>query len=293
MADTRERPLPEHVTTPLLTLITQQALEEDYRSVAQRRAAAGEAGGPGSEPPRTRLVAAATVAVFGLLVTLAAVQNSRNEEVDDAGRATLVARITEARGDLEARRAEIADVSRSNRELTDSLTALSASRQETQSRLRRLQVVTGFYPVTGPGVRVVVDDNPDGGEIEMVTDADLAKLVNGLFEAGAEAVAINGQRLNPLGSIRNVGTAIHVNTTPLSPPYVVRAIGDSRTLQADLLATSHGAEFFALAQQLGFVYSMDNVDELSLPAARQRRLGYVEAGTAEQQRDKQVEEGRP
>jgi uncharacterized protein YlxW (UPF0749 family) len=285
MAETRDRTLPPHVTTPLLSLVTEQALEEDYRSVAARRARDGAV----PEPPRTRLVAAATVVVFGVLVSVAAVQNSRNAEVDDAGRATLVARITEAKGDLEDRRARIADLTRDN--LAESVTTLTTSRQQTQSRLRRLQVATGYYPVTGPGVRVVVDDNPDGGEIEQVTDADLAKLTDGLWEAGAEAIAVNDQRLNPLGSIRNVGTAIHVNTVPLSPPYVVRAIGDDRTLQADLLATSHGAEFFALAQQLGFVYSMDNVSELSLPAARQRRLSYVQAGTAEQRRDKQVEEG--
>lgn len=287
MAETRDRTLPEHVTTPLLSLITEQALEEDYRVVAERRSG----GGAGGQPPRNRLVAAATVVVFGVLVSVAAVQNSRNAEVDDAGRATLVARITEAKGDLGDRRARIADLTRDNRALAEALTTLTTSRQQTQSRLRRLQVATGFYPVTGPGVRVVVDDNPVGGEIEMVTDADLAKLADGLWEAGAEAIAVNDQRLNPLGSIRNVGTAIHVNTVPLSPPYVVRAIGDNRTLQADLLATSHGAEFFALAQQLGFVYSMDNVNELSLPAARQRRLSYVEPGTAEQRGDKQIEEG--
>ena len=35
------RPLPDHVTTPLLTLITAQSMDEDYAHVAQKRAAAG------------------------------------------------------------------------------------------------------------------------------------------------------------------------------------------------------------------------------------------------------------
>ena len=138
----------------------------------------------------------------------------------------------------------------------------------------------------------MVDDNPIGDPVQLVTDADLAMLVDGLWEAGAEAIAINDQRLNPLGSIRNVGSAIHVNTVPLTPPYVVRAIGDSRTLQADLLNTTHGAQFFSLADQLGFVYSMDDVDELELPAARQRPLSHVETGTADQRGDRGVEEGQ-
>ena len=284
----RRPPLPEHVTTPLLTLITQQALEEDYRSVAERRSLR-----PGVEPPRTRLLAIAALLVLGVLVGVAAVQNSRNEAVDDAGRATLIAQIEQAREELSDTQAAIADTTRDNRALTDNLTSLTAARQTATSRLRRLQVATGYYPVTGEGVRIVVDDPPDAGEIEKVNDADLAKLVNGLWEAGAEAIAINDQRLNPLGAIRNVSIAIHVNTVPQSPPYVVRAIGDTRTLQADLLATTHGSEFFAVAQQLGFGLDVDNVEELSLPAARQRRLQYVQTGTAEQRAGGRVEEGQP
>jgi hypothetical protein len=80
---------------------------------------------------------------------------------------------------------------------------------------------------------------------------------------------------------------------PLTPPYVVRAIGDQRTLQADLLNTTHGAQFFALADQLGFVWSMDNVPELELPAARRRPLTHVESGTAEQRGDRGIEENQP
>lgn len=280
-------PLPAHVTTPLLTLITQQALDEDYRSVAERRSLR-----PGGEPARSRLVAVAALLVLGVLVGVAVVQNSRNAAVEDAGRATLVAQIEQAREELSDRQAAIADTTRENRDLTTRLTDLTAAQQAATSRLRGLQVATGYFPVTGQGVRIVVEDKADASEIELVRDADLAKLVDGLWEAGAEAVAVNDQRLNPLGAIRNVSRAIHVNTVPLSPPYVVRAIGDVRTLQADLLSTSHGAEFFALAQQLGFRVDVDNVEELSLPAARQRRLQYVRPGTAEQRAGAGFEEGQ-
>ena len=55
----------------------------------------------------------------------------------------------------------------------------------------------------------------------VVRDADLAILVDGLWNAGAEAIAINGQRLTALTPIRNAGPAIQVNSTPLVPPYVV------------------------------------------------------------------------
>lgn len=287
MVDQPDRRLPEHVTTPLLSLITEQALEQDYRSVAERRAREGTT----PEPPRSRAVAAAVIAVFGILISVAAVQNSRNEEVEDAGRTTLISRIIEARDDLEDRQATIADLTRENRELSEALTRLASVRQEATSQVRRLQLVSGYLAVTGEGVRIVVNDHPGGDPIQRVTDADLAMLTDGLWEAGAEAIAINDQRLNPLGSIRNVGSAIHVNTVPLTPPYVVRAIGDRRTLQANLANTTQGARFFSLADQLGFELSVDDVPELELPAARQRPLNHVETGTAEQRGDRRVEEG--
>ena len=82
---------------------------------------------------------------------------------------------------------------------------------------------------------------------------DLALLVNGLWRAGAEAIAINGQRLTARSAIRNSGAAINVNgRPPLSPPYVVTAIGDTKTLQADLLDTSTGLAFQNGADALGF-----------------------------------------
>ena len=129
----------------------------------------------------------------------------------------------------------------------------------------------------GEGVRFTVEGNPVGDPSQQVRDADLALLVDGLFEAGAEAISINDERLNTLGAIRNTGAAIHVNTRPLTAPYVVRAIGDTRTLQADLLETTHGSDFFSLADQLGFIVSRQNVDQMSLPAARKRPLRQVRA----------------
>jgi uncharacterized protein YlxW (UPF0749 family) len=116
---------------------------------------------------------------------------------------------------------------------------------------------------------------------ELVRDEHLAKLVDGLWNAGAEAISINDQRLTVLTSIRNRGPAVRVNSQPVNPPYVVQAIGDVDTLQADLLDTTHGSEFFDLAEDFGFRVERHNEDELTLPGASGPRLRYVRAGTSE------------
>src|SRR3982750_1421129 len=81
--------LPQHVTEPLLALITQRSLDADYEHVARRRAA-GEAPPTRSVPRHT---AAIVLVVFGLLVTVAAVQTSRNATVDQSSRASLIGQI--------------------------------------------------------------------------------------------------------------------------------------------------------------------------------------------------------
>lgn len=251
--------VPERVRMPLLTLITQQSLDEDYQHAAERKAA-GAPRPPAGRPPR---VAAAVIAVFGLLAATAFVQTTRNRDVDSASRGALISRI-EAASDRRARqeerivalRARVAQLERAASRLTDDAQVAAVAE-------RRLQVRTGFIAVTGEGVRVTV--TPDPGK--EVTDLDLRLLVNGLFSAGAEAIAVNGQRLAATSAIRTSGVAIGVNFVGIAPPYVVEAIGDTRTLPARLAETSTGQSFAANGQLYGFTYDVDSVDDLSLPAA--------------------------
>jgi uncharacterized protein YlxW (UPF0749 family) len=276
MADLRPDRLPDHVTTPLLTLITEHSLDDDYGEVARRR------NGDGTAAPtkgRPAWVATAVVAIFGILVTTAAVQTSRNADTADAGRATLIRRVQTERAAVAGQQAEIAELQRANINLDDTRSELAADQRRLNARLGPLEVATGYTAVTGPGVRIVVDDAPGGGETQMVRDEDLAMLVDGLWSAGAEAVSINNQRLSVLSAIRNVGPAVHVNSRPVNPPYTVQAIGDTLTLQANLLDTTHGQRFFDLARELGFEYGMQNAQDLTLPGAPGPRLRHAQSGT--------------
>src|SRR4051812_41894951 len=105
---TRATPLPDRVTMPLLTLVTNEAVDEDYVHAAERRAAAG---GAVAAPRRTGLRgAAAATAVFGLLIALAAVQTARNADVQEAGRVALLQRIDERKAEVSALSSRIDDL---------------------------------------------------------------------------------------------------------------------------------------------------------------------------------------
>jgi uncharacterized protein YlxW (UPF0749 family) len=224
-------------------------------------------------------------------VTVAALQNSQRAGVASASRASLIANIGQGRAEVASLQERIVDLRELDVSLQDNLDDVTASAQAALARTQRLEAVTGFGAVTGPGVRVTVDD----AEGFAVRDRDLRPLVDGLWNAGAEAISINGQRLTARTPIRNSGAAIHVNFRPLSPPYVVLAIGDPRTLQADLMETTSGLTFRDTAVRFGFPWSMDNVDRLTLPAAPQRllRLSWAVEGTAEDNHVKRWKETPP
>jgi uncharacterized protein YlxW (UPF0749 family) len=289
MAETREateRRLPEHVTTPLLTLITARSMDEDYAHVAQKRAAAGEEPAQGGRPHWISLVAVAALGIMGAAV---AAQTDREAEVNELSRAALVEQIDSKRDEVRDLQARVAALIRSNQAVASSNTRIQGQLDDLESRVRRAELNTGFAAVHGPGVRITVDNRPGVDVDSEIRDEDLAFLVDGLWEAGAEAIAVNDQRINVLGGIRNTSRAIHVNGRPVNAPYVISVIGDNKTLQARLLQTSQGQEWFALVNGLDFVYSAQNVDDISLPAAPEPDLRDVIELNADP--DGQTEEG--
>jgi uncharacterized protein YlxW (UPF0749 family) len=129
-------------------------------------------------------------------------------------------------------------------------------------------------------MRIVVDDSDDAGDNrQVVLDTDLQLLVNGLWASGAEAVAINGQRLTSLSSIRVAGDAITVNLQSLTRPYVVTALGDPDQLAARFVESDAGTWWLNLRAVYGLRFSMSNEETLTVPAAptptlrHARRLG--------------------
>ncbi len=287
--------LPDQVVMPLLDRIVRESLDEDYQVVAARKArsrprrrpqrqpggtpgdGSGQRAGAPASPrsARPRQVAAAVMAVFGILVAIAAVQTSRNAPEENASMARLAEQAQARRERLAELQAELQRLRTSNNDLRRDVAQASEDEQALAARITRLETGTGLGPVSGPGLRITVDDAPDGDTIQQVRDSDLATLVDGLWSAGAEAISVNGKRLTTLTAFDNVGPAIHIAGVPLVRPYTILVIGNPDTLEADLLDSSLGQRWFALLESLGFVYKVQADQSLNLPASRPRRLRAV------------------
>ncbi len=67
---------------------------------------------------------------------------------------------------------------------------------------------------------------PDGNESDyLVGSRDIRAVVEELWRAGAEAIAVNGERITPTSAIIDVGSSLLVNSAYLTPPYQVTALG--------------------------------------------------------------------
>lgn len=266
-------PLPEHVTLPLLEVVTRSSLDDDYRHVAAERA---RSGARATERPSPWL-AGLVVAVFGLLIVTAAVQNSRDADVTQATREGLIRQAQLRSAELQEQQGEIAELRRETERMQEELAALVRAERQQVATTNRLGAAAGYVPVQGEGVRIIADDNPSGHEDGAIWDEDLALLVNGLWAAGAEAISIDGHRLTTLTGIRTAGSAINVGNVPIRPPYAVLAVGDNSRLQSDFVNTSSGNTWTNLANNRGYVFEMENADSLNLPAARTPDLILVRA----------------
>jgi len=101
-------------------------------------------------------------------------------------------------------------------------------------RLKQLQILEGTQAVTGPGIQISIDDRNKNVLFPLGTD-DIARMINTLKFAGAEAISINGQRIVATTAIVLSGSStILVNTVPINRadgiPYELDAIGDQDTL---------------------------------------------------------------
>jgi len=102
------------------------------------------------------------------------------------------------------------------------------------AQLKQLQIFEGTQAVEGPGIQISIDDRNKKALYPLSPD-DIARLINTLKFAGAEAISINGQRIVSTTAIVLSGNStILVNTIPINRsegvPYELDAIGNQDTL---------------------------------------------------------------
>ncbi|EDX25833.1 DUF881 domain-containing protein [Streptomyces goshikiensis] len=259
----------------LLTHVMDHGLDEGYAQATAQRRADGTAGLP--RTLKAKLGLAAGLVIAAMVVTLGAAQARVSAPVLAKERQELIDRVKRAdehadgvERDIERLRGTVADRQRA---------ALKQQGGGDEGQL--VGLLSGATEVRGPGVKLVVDDakgSSSGGgggpresagfsDTGRVRDRDMQRIVNGLWQSGAEAVSINGQRLTALSAIRAAGDAILVDNKPLVPPYEVLAIGDKKRLGPTFQNSADGQYLHVLQESYGIRYGLTAENDVRLPAA--------------------------
>ncbi|MZD04852.1 DUF881 domain-containing protein [Streptomyces sp. SID5785] len=268
------RPARPDASMSLLTNVMDHSLDDGYAEAAARKRAAGQSGMP--KTLRAKLGLASGLVLAALVVTVGAAQARIAAPVVAKEREELIDRINQEtesadglEGEVDSLRTHVGEMQR------------EALKKHGGDKGELVGILSGAVAVHGPGVKLVVDDAKSaqsgggGGPRESagfsdtgrVRDRDLQRVVNGLWQSGAEAVSINGQRLTALSAIRAAGDAILVDNRPLVPPYTVLAVGDGQRLSTRFQDSADGLYLHALKENFGIRTSISAQDDVRLPAA--------------------------
>lgn len=251
----------------LLNQIMRNPYDPDYAAVAGRA----------DKTSRGHWVLVLVAVLIGALFAVAALQTTRRAPILAGERTDLITRIRQGELAQNAQRQRAAALDTEISTLRTAITSRDKAAQVQQAAIERLEPIVAAVAVTGPGLKITVDDGAQGesNRSARVYDTDLQILANGLWQAGAEAVAINGHRLSALTAIRGAGEAVTVDYRSLARPYVVEAIGNSRTLEVRFVDSSAGLWWNELAQNQGLGYDIALADRLDLAADGGLGLRYA------------------
>lgn len=104
---------------------------------------------------------------------------------------------------------------------------------------KELRLLLGVVPSEGQGIKVTLSD-ADYDPVEqnpndyIVHESHIFKVMNELKIAGAQGIAINGQRITENSYIKCTGPVITIDDKTFPAPFVVEAIGDMDILHESL-----------------------------------------------------------
>lgn len=271
----------------LLTNVMDHSLDEGYAEAAAARGGARDSRIPGTW--QGLLTLGAGLALVGGVVTVGAVNAHKAEPSLAKERDALIHRINDSNTSADQLQKQVQEL----RLKVDSTQqqALASGDGDPGG----LSGAVGLGPVAGPGLKLVLEDATGtgaGGNVDpragqgfsnsgRLRDRDLQLVVNGLWGSGAEAIAINGQRLTALSAIRAAGEAVLVDNRPLVPPYSIQAVGDGSKLLTAFEKDMAGQYLRLLQEQYGIKSTLSVQKNLTLPAAVGVRLRTAQPVTPE------------
>jgi uncharacterized protein YlxW (UPF0749 family) len=187
----------------------------------------------------------------------------------------LSALIAERTGAITEQQAQLEDLQRQAQALTDQAAGRDGAVADAQAANQQGELSAGVVALRGRGVEITLDDaprRPDGSlppgarpDDVVIHQSDVQAVVNAVWAAGADGVAIMDQRLVATSAVRCVGNTLLLHGRTWSPPFVVTAVGDPAAVRAQLDASPQVAVFRQAVEDYGLTFAVRDRPEVLLP----------------------------
>ena len=191
---------------------------------------------PRKQPLSRSLVLLVPAVLFGLLVTLQWRTQAERSELTVRYNAPLVDAATALQNEQDKLKADLAALRVQLDEIQRNSSTQTGAERELQTRIDELRASAGLTAQSGDGVAIQLDDARNVSVSSRDVDrsichaTDLTDILNTAWRGGAQAIAVNEERIVNSSSVYCVGSTIMVNGTLMSPPFNINAIGPQNSL---------------------------------------------------------------
>jgi uncharacterized protein YlxW (UPF0749 family) len=170
---------------------------------------------------------------------------------------------------------ELAQLQKQVQGLTDQAASRDTAVAAAAAQAQQGSASAGLTGVSGPGLTVTLDDAPPqaGGGLPsgataddlVIHQSDVQGVVNALWAAGADGVAIMGQRLIATSAVICVGNTLLLQGRTYSPPFIVTAVGSSVQMRQQLAASYEVQLLKGAVNDYGLTYQVTDQRQVDLP----------------------------
>jgi uncharacterized protein YlxW (UPF0749 family) len=226
----------------------------------------------------SRLVTVLVLAIAGFMMSSAAVA-ARGQDLRPNRNTDLIELVR-------AQAARNVDLAKQVGDLRTEVDKLSSQQGGAVADTSAAAAAAGLTAVKGPAVSVTLTDAPANvkpagvaEELLIVHQQDIQAVVNAMWQGGAEAMSIQGQRVTSRTGIKCVGNSVLLHGVPYPPPYVIVAIGNQKAIEQALESSTYLQAYRQYTDRYGLGYSQRRMTEATLAAY----TGAIELGYARPQ----------
>ena len=219
------------------------------------------------------------VPIVALLAGLLFATSGRTAQGTDlrAGEVTQLSQLIGQRNiDITRQEQQLAELQAQVDRLTKQAATRNGAVAEAQKEGDRGATSAALVALEGPGVIITLDDAPQRPDGTLPTNArpddlvihqsDVQAVVNAVWAAGADGVAVMDQRLIGTSAVRCVGNTLLLQGRTYSPPFVIAAIADAGAVRAQLAVSPQVAVFQQAVDAFGLTFDIQPHPRVTVPA---------------------------